>query len=512
MNLLKPPDESYIQPKFEYHEVGSRRRFFRKLFFYPMVFLVIFSFLFVGNAIFSNESFFANIRKLNVFGQIPEIISSDTSKLKGYNDDRINILLLGMGGKGHAGPFLTDTIILASYQPSTKKMAMLSIPRDLLVEIPNRGWKKINNVNAFAEIDESGSGGEATKNTISQIFDIPIHYYVRIDFAGFKELVDDLGGVNVYVERSFSDSSYPTDDYGYQTVSFEHGWQQMDSETALQYSRSRHGNNGEGSDFARALRQQKVIFALREKILSANTLFNPKKLNTLLGAYNNKVQTNIDIWEAVAFKKIAEEFNGQIINQILDSSPDNYLYNNIVGGAYVLQPKAGDWSGLQYLADNIFDPELTAKEKANIEILNGTVSTGLAYRTGLVFQYFGYDITRMRNAVENDYKKTIIYDLSNGSKKRTLNGLKRQLRARVSVEIPDWIEEWQGDDWAGEDKIFTKADIVIVVGSDIKYWVNKQVNILNLVKESDQELIEITQEDIDETKREVVESGEGIAG
>ncbi|MFH1187933.1 MAG: LCP family protein, partial [bacterium] len=494
INLLKPPDGENEKLNFKYYEIGKRKRL-KKPLLYLMGFVIVVSLFFISSAIFSNEGMLSNlgagIKKLNIFSQIPNLLMGDEAKLQGYGDDRINVLLLGMGGWGHDGPMLTDTIILASYKPSTKQIAMLSIPRDLLIDIKGYGKRKINNVNAIAEANNEGSGGEATAKIISELFGIPIHYYARIDFAGFEKLIDDLGGLDIYVERAFTDYSYPADNYGYQTISFKNGWKHFSGSQALQYARSRHGNNGEGSDFARSLRQQKILLALKEKILSFSTLSNAKKLNSLLEAYNKNVLTNIEVWEALAFRKLAKDFDGKIINQILDVSPENYLYEGIVGGAYVLQPKAGDWSDLQFLAANIFDATLTAKEEAMIEVLNGTKSAGLALNTGIVLQNFGYDVIRMRNSVDQTYQKTVIYDLSNGAKKKTLRGLKNKFKAEVETVLPSWLEKWQGSEWDGENKLFTKADIVVAAGQDIVYSINNQIQIWDRARQSDQKAKEI---------------------
>ncbi|MFH1564381.1 MAG: LCP family protein [bacterium] len=505
INLLEPSGDKNEELKFKYYEIGKRNRF-KKLLLYLLGFVVVAGLFLGSSAIFSNESLFSNlgasIKKLNIFEQFPRLLMQDEEKLKGYGDDRINVILLGMGGWGHDGPMLTDTIILASYKPSTNQVAMLSIPRDLLVKIDGYGWRKINNVNAIAEVNEEYSGGKATADIISRIFNTPIHYYARVDFAGFEKLIDDFGGLDIYIDRAFIDYNYPAINYAYQTVSFQHGWQHLNGDLALKYARSRHGNNGEGSDFSRSLRQQKILLALKEKILSFRTLSNAKKLNSLLDAYNKNVLTNIEVWEALVFKKLAGNFKGGIINQILDVSPENYFYEGIVDGAYVLQPKAGDWSDLRFLAANIFDATLTAKEEATIEVLNGTKSAGLALNTGIVLQNFGYDVIRMRNSVDQTYSKTAIYDLSNGTKKKTLRGLKNKFKAEIITVHPPWLEKWRGGEWDGENKLFTKADIVVVAGQDIIYSITNQIQIWDRAQESDQKAKEVGTAENTETKNQ----------
>ncbi|MFH1286415.1 MAG: LCP family protein [Candidatus Magasanikbacteria bacterium] len=185
--------------------------------------------------------------------------------LEGQEEDRINILILGMGGPGHDGPYLTDTIIIASVKPSNGQIAMISIPRDLGVNIPKYGWRKINSANALGEVNKPNWGAAYTTELIENTFDIDIHYYARVDFKAFEEIIDEVGGITVNVDRSFVDREYPAAADKYQVVSFTKGEQKMEGNDALKYARSRHGNNGEGSDFARARRQQKVLLAPKGK-------------------------------------------------------------------------------------------------------------------------------------------------------------------------------------------------------------------------------------------------------
>lgn len=497
INFLDNLDNN-TQPIFAYREIPNPKfRKIKRAFFYLILFFSVFIATFSITAIFSNDSrFFAkefinNIKKLNLFGQLPELFHSDAEKIKGYQDDRINILLLGIGGEGHEGPLLSDTMILASYQPSTNKLAMLSIPRDLLVETKDFGRRKINNVHALAEV-KNGNGSQAAAQTISQIFNIPIHYYIRIDFKIFQRLVDDLGGVDINIDRSFTDYNYPAPNYAFQTITFKSGLQHLNGQQALKYSRSRHGNNNEGSDFARSRRQQKLISALIKQIVSLDTLLNPKKINNLLSAYLENVQTNVELWEIWALRSKINNFNEKIINQVLDTSPDNYLYEDTVNGAYVLQPKAGDWSDLQYLAANIFNPSLTAKEEAKIEILNSTTIPDLAANTGAVLQNFGYNIRGLQNSPDKNYTQTVIYDLSNGANPKTLNGLKSRLGSLVSSVIPVWLEKTptNSNDKSNPNIIKTNADIIIIAGTDIVNDINRQlvkmIKIKEIKKTSDQ--------------------------
>lgn len=366
------------------------------------------------------------------------------------SDDRINILLLGIGGAGHEGPELTDTIMLASLKPSTKQVSMLSIPRDLLVQIPGYGGGKINAVNALAEQKNDGSGPQVASDVIGDIFGQKIDYYVKIDFNSFEELIDAVGGIDVYVERSFNDTTYPTDDYGVETISFEQGWQHMDGSLALKYARSRHGNNNEGSDFARATRQQKVITAVKDKLLSGSTILNPARLNQLAQLAGKHVDTNMGAVDMVRLAKYAPDISSDSVKHfVLDDSPAGPLYSSYVNGAYVLLPKKDDWADLKYLATHIFEEDASvvskpktlqgATQETHVVLQNGTMTPGLAAEGAEILQSSGFTVKGVDNANSRDYQKTTVYDLTNGKKSVELRILQEYFDAEVVQTKQGWL-------------------------------------------------------------------------
>ena len=385
----------------------------------------------------------------SLFSTFRQLVTADDKALVGEDDDRINFLLMGVGGAGHAGPELSDTLMFTSFRPSTHEIGMLSIPRDTIVPIPGYGFRKINHVNAYAELENPGSGPEVASDVIGELLDQDIHYSIKVDFQGFQDLIDAVGGIDVYVDRSFTDQSYPTWDDLYQTVSFQEGWQHMDGEKALQYARSRHGNNGEGSDFARAERQQKVILAAKEKVLSPSTLLNPGKLNKLIETFQDNVQTDLSFWEMVKLARFAPDVNTDNIHHyVLDSSPSSPLYSSTINGAYVLLPKKDDWSEVREIAANIFSAEtapspeqntVVQADQATIEIQNGTGVTGLAFQTSQLLATSGFDVVKIGNAESRVYDQTIIYDLTEGRKSDELAALKEYLEADVSMSAAGWV-------------------------------------------------------------------------
>jgi len=159
----------------------------------------------------------------NILKRITNFVFKRQTDLVGKKDDRINILLLGMGGPGHNGPYLTDTIITVSIKPSTGHIAMISIPRDLGVDIPDYGKQKINHANAYGEAKQEGAGAIYATKVIEDTFDITIPYYVRVDFQAFKEIIDNVGGVKIDVETSFTDHEFPAPNDEYRSLTFVKG-------------------------------------------------------------------------------------------------------------------------------------------------------------------------------------------------------------------------------------------------------------------------------------------------
>jgi len=357
---------------------------------------------------------------------------------------------------------------------------MLSIPRDLYVEIPEFGWRKINNAMAFGTASDYPGGGEALlAEVVEDVIGLPIHYYTRIDFEGFRKIIDDFGGLDIYVDQSFTDYQYPDYKFGYQPVSFQQGLEHMNGERALQYVRSRHGTNGEGSDFARSKRQQKVLLALKDEILSTSSLINPSDILAALDDLGDHNQTNLAIWELVTLSKFVKEINGSnIITEVLETGSNGELYaDTTADGAYILRPKGDTFAGIKYIAKNIFNASRITKEKANIEIQNSTSIAGLANSTAQRLKGMHYNITKVGNAsLSEELSNTTIYDLSGGSKPYTLISLKNVLDAAISPTLPPFMLSEQDltyDSIAVTNKNINisasskNIDILVVIGNDL---------------------------------------------
>ena len=453
INLLHKEDNEHAKNK----KIFKLSKFIIYLFVILLVAFVVFSYqvLFTNNSI---TKIFAG--KVGFLQQLSSLAGNDGT-LKGEADDRINILLLGMGGKGHDGPYLTDTIMIASIQPSTNKVSLISIPRDLLVEIPGYGWWKINNANAFGEQKDSTNGGDLVKKVISETFGIPVHYYVRVDFSGFEKFIDELGGLKVFVDNGFTDYQFPTDDYKYQVVSFEEGFQTMDGEAALNFARSRHGNNGEGSGFARSKRQQKILQAIKERVLSYSLMLSPRKIKGLTANLADHLKTDFEFWEVLNLAKVAKNLDTKnIYSYPIDDAVDGVLYATIVNEAYVLKPKGDNFSHISFIVKNIFNTqqiEQKESETIKIEIRNGTTINGLASRNSTELKFKGYRITKIANAPKQDYEKTIIYRLSSDDLNDKVKELETLFRTEVkNSDYPSWITDFASPE----------TDFFIILGQD----------------------------------------------
>lgn len=340
------------------------------------------------------------ITLLNQIAKQPQsvlsLIQNPNGEVKSDNG-RTNYLLVGidkraresysysLGGKEVKNNFRTDSIMVVSVDKNTKQVAMISLPRDTWVKIP--AFKGVNSysakINAVYETGEAnnyseGGGLGLLAKKVEEILGIPIHYSSRIDFQGFKKGVDTLGGIEVNVEKTFDDYRYPiegkesancgsTSDYcRYKQLHFNKGLTRMDGTTALEYARSREGTNGEGNDFARARRQQKVLLAVREKALKVDNLFDPAKLNNLFKDFGEAVQTDLDISAIIGTYNLAKDLKVEnAASLVLDNSENGLLYTPPAyqyGGAFVLLPKGNNWDKVHQAIKDLFKAKDSASQ------------------------------------------------------------------------------------------------------------------------------------------------------
>lgn len=377
-------------------EKDFKSRIFPKIFWtFLIIFLIVFGVIFakaynVSTKIFGSQvSFFKRVQQL--------ITHHGGTALAGEQTGQINILLLGYGGPGHDGPYLTDTIILASIKPDTKQILLSSVPRDYFWTSPSGEQQKINN--AFA--DGVGrkinfqAGGEEARQAISELSGEQIPYFVSLDFKGFQEAIDQVGGVDVNVDRSFTDHLFPNDaTNGYlPPQTFDAGPQHMDGERALIFARSRHAQGAEGSDFARSRRQEKIIAAFRDKVNSLNLIANASTYNSLLNILADHFHTNMEPDQVLHLAQLIKDGGYQTVSQSLDDSTGLVCNKILDSGAFVLEPCEGvTAANIQNFFQNGFNGAGLAAEHASIILENTGTDNALYQEIGQALKQAGVTV------------------------------------------------------------------------------------------------------------------------
>jgi polyisoprenyl-teichoic acid--peptidoglycan teichoic acid transferase len=348
-------------------------------------------------------------------GSITDLIWVFAGDLHQDREDRTNFLLLGMGGEEHDGGELTDTILIASYHYEFNTLSMLSIPRDFWVEAENGVGMRINKIYEYEKerLGDSEAALENISEIASDIASAPIHYYAKIDFAGFTDLIDALDGVKILVEESIDDPYYPCKDLlNFCPFEIAAGVQTMDGETALQFARSRKTT----SDFDRAARQQQVIEAIREKAFEKDLLTNPKKLKKIWSIFEDRMETNLRFREMLMLGKIADEFDKKNLSTIVLNdeptfrggilyAPNREDYN----GAAVLLPNGDDFRKVHEITNILFSHPQAAVENLAIEVLNGSGRTRTAEKAAYALNRYGLNTARINNYPNDTLEETTIY-------------------------------------------------------------------------------------------------------
>jgi LCP family protein required for cell wall assembly len=205
----------------------------------------------------------------------------------------LNIVILGVDARPGEG-YLTrsDTVMLLNITPGRLGVSLLSIPRDVFINVPGYGEQRINTINVLGEEEARGSGPALVKASFKESFGVTVRNYVRLDFNGFVALVDAVGGVDIKVPKLIIDYDYPTKDGGTMTVRFDPGRQHMNGERALQYARTRH----QDGDYQRAERQQQVVDAVIKKLADPRQIIHWPRI---WKAVRSNTDTDLSAWDMV---------------------------------------------------------------------------------------------------------------------------------------------------------------------------------------------------------------------
>lgn len=373
--------------------------------------------------------------------------------------ERITILLLGIDQRcEESGPTHTDSMMLLTIDPVGKSASLLSLPRDLWVDIPQVGVDRINQAFYFGELYELPGGGPTmARQTVEMLLGVPINYYVTVNFDAFVEVVDLIGGIEIDVPEEIDDQTYPDRCYGYDPFYLAAGTQRLNGSTALKYARTRATFGG---DVDRAGRQQAVILSVRDQITQLDMVPQlvaqaPQLWQTL----QDNIRTNMSLEEGVQLVLLVQEIPRENISSaVIDF---NYVFNETTpDGRQVLVPIRDK---IRVLRNDLFAPPaiptpqienlpaLMAEEEARIAVYNGTAVFGLAADTESYLLEFDLNIVEIGNADSSEYRSTQIIDY--GSYPNTTRYIAQLM------QVPP-LNVSNGSEPDGE------FDVLIIIGND----------------------------------------------
>lgn len=333
---------------------------------------------------------------------------------------RVNVLLIGLDyneWRGGSGPPLSDTMILLTIDPLNNSAGMLSIPRDMWVNIPGFGHGKINTAYQNGEAYQLPNGGPGlAMETVEGLIGVPIQYYAQIDFTAFVYFIDQIGGLKINVPYDLQVDIYD-DPKGKFTI--WPGVQTLPGEYVLAYARAR---TTQGGDFDRAQRQQQVVMAIRQRILEFSLLPTLiQKAPELYAQVSSGINTNLTLDQVIQLAWYAQDIPTEnIINRVIGT--DQVQFGKSPDGLDILKPIPDQ---IRILRDEIFATgdttgpmayegrdslSLMVEEAASIKILNGTSVAGLSNRTGEYLSSLGANVVVVGNADGNSYSNTSVYD------------------------------------------------------------------------------------------------------
>lgn len=332
--------------------------------------------------------------------------------------ERVSVLVMGIDLRcDEEGPTHTDSMMVLTMDPVGLSAAVLSLPRDLWIEVPGFGANKINQAYFLGEAyDYPGGGATLAVETVEAALGVPIDYYAAVNFQGVVDFVDLIDGITIDVAQDIEDPDYPDNCYGYDPFYLNAGEQELNGEQALKYARTRATAGG---DVDRAGRQQEVVLAARDKVLRLDMA--PRLIvqaPQLWQSFQRNVETNLTLEETLQLGLLAQDIPRESIRmEVIDF---DYVYNETtLDGQQVLVP---DRENIRALRDQLFAPsaiptpviedlpQMMREENARIMVHNGTSVFGLAGDTQTFLQGRGFNVVGVGNADSSTYPTTQILD------------------------------------------------------------------------------------------------------
>lgn len=412
-------------------------------------------------------------------GQVVQAVEPQpgTIAYKLQHGQRVNILLLGMGGYENDAPFLTDSIMAVSIDPTTNRVSMVSVPRDLVVHMnlqsnPSSIWT--NKINAAYEVPYTSiiccvasqfqgrdGGGHAAEHEVSKVLGITFDRYIAVDFVAFRDMVNALGGVDVCLTSNLDDYTYPNYGHGYMVLHFKAGCQHLSGEQALEVARSRHAvEASQSSDFGRARRQQDIMQAIKAKATTVNGF---AKAPQLLDALQKNIHTDMSLSDMKAVYDWGKNLpNSSIIHLALTApapaTDGNFLYggNCGMGNASQLCPEDPSYGTIHKYMASVFINQPVLHERAPVQFVNGSYTyNDLANRVTELFDPLGLQLNDP--VAHSSSAKTVILDYSGGRFPQTAQWLASYFGAQVVPATPSNHPPARGQQTYG---------LVVVLGHD----------------------------------------------
>ena len=280
--------------------------------------------------------------KVNVFSASSFVIqNAKPAEKSGFFAETRNILVLGKSGGNYIAPNLTDTIFVIHIDGPTRKIKIISLPRDLAVKIPGNG--SVTKINALYQIGLEKSGVEGLnliQNKVEEVTGLKINSFAMFDLAAVEKIIDDIGGINVFVKEDINDTKFPTNNGRYETFRLEKGTRFLDGKTTLKFIRTRHSSGG---DFDRIARQQEVLKALKGKLLSLNPVWNFGKIWSIFRTVQKNLRTDLSLGDMKNIWSLAKNMDLETIKTFSLNTDSGLIADQkmVLGGntAYTLVAK-----------------------------------------------------------------------------------------------------------------------------------------------------------------------------
>ncbi|MDB4979028.1 MAG: cell envelope-related transcriptional attenuator [Candidatus Peribacteria bacterium] len=457
--------------KAEHEKEAKRLSWLKRLFLILLaIFLSLFVLAGVAKALFS----------LNIIN-VKNIVQTIGSNLPVDANGFTNFLVLGQGDDSHQGVDLTDTMMIASVDTKTKSVVMVSIPRDLyFTKTAKMGTGRVNGLyrdyknylqhrQGMSKNDASQAAMKELATELGDTFGVQIHRVVKVDFIGFQQAVDAIGGIDIEVPQAIHDTTYPGENYSYTTFAIEAGPHHLDGETALQYARSRHST----SDFSRSARQQQIIAAIVTRAREKGVLTSPSTLTNLYKSISDNMETTMSLTELIGAAKLGMDIdrsriitaqindtNGQSTNA---SAPGGFLYTpprENFGGAFVLLPVAyhglETWGAVRTFISLLLHNRETYLMKPRVDVLNAGARSGLARALAGELLRNGFELNELRNAkIPDQETSSVIINTGSGALAASL--LEKNLGLPTNDLPPPELDRTG------------LADVTILLGKDYQY-------------------------------------------